>query len=276
MPSNKTLKKPTVRQRASDDPDPFFATTLARGLEILGAFRPGDDGLSNSVLATRTGLSRPTISRLTNTLSKLGYLGRDERGLYLLGTHILRVAYPLLAQLRIRQVARPVMREFAEQAKGTVSIGTVDGVDALYLETTRLISVPDYVPDIGFNLPLVRSAMGRALLAMQPAERRRELVARIRRETPDAWKQFGKATEKSIEQCARRGFCASLGDFRSQIHAVAAPLVTLRNGSALAINCGIEAYRLRPGQLEDEYGPRLVAVAASIRASDTTTAREAA
>src|SRR5213076_2511145 len=103
--------------------------------------------------AARTGLSRPTVSRLTNTLVQLGYLARSDAGRYLLGTHILRVAYPLLAQLRIRQVARPSMREFAEQARGTVSIGTIDGLDALYVETTRLNSVADFVPDIGFTLP---------------------------------------------------------------------------------------------------------------------------
>ena len=276
MHSKKPAEKPAVRQRASDDPDPFFATTLARGLEILGAFRPGDDGLSNAELSSRTGLSRPTISRLTNTLVQLAYLDRNEAGRYILGTHILRVAHPLLAQLRVRQVARPVMHEFAEHAKGTVSIGTIDGVDALYVETTRLVSVRDYVPDIGFSLPLVRSAMGRALLSMLQPERRTGLVARIRRESPEAWKQFGKTTEKSIEQCVQRGFCASLGDFRPQIHAVAAPLVALRDGALLAINCGIEAYRLRPGELEGEYGPRLVALSASIRAMNITTAKEAA
>lgn len=270
------LKKPAVRQRATDDPDPFFATTLARGLEVLGAFRPGEAGLSNAELSARTGLSRPTISRLTNTLLQLGYLGRNDAGHYVLGTHILRVAHPLLAQLRIRQVARPLMREFAEQARGTVSIGTIDGLDALYVETTRLVSSADYLPDIGFTLPLVRSAMGRALLAMLPKEGRAALLARVRRETPEAWKQFGRSTEKAIDQCLARGFCLSPGDFRAQIHAVASPLVAMRDGTLLAINCGIEAYRLRAGELEGDYGPRLAALAASIRALDTSSDREAA
>jgi DNA-binding IclR family transcriptional regulator len=269
-------KKPTVRQRATDDPDPSFATTLARGLEVLGAFRPDDGGLSNAELATRTGLSRPTISRLTNTLVQLGYLGRNEDGRYVLGTHILRVAHPLLAQLRIRQIARPLMREFAEQAKGTVSIGTVDGIDALYVETTRLSSVSDFVPDIGFTLPLVRSAMGRALLSMLSKEERAAAIARTRAETPEAWKQFGRATEKSIAQCLDRGYCVSLGDFRPQIHAAAAPLARLRDGTLLAINCGIEVYRLRAGELEGEYAPRLAALATSIRALDIAAPREAA
>jgi DNA-binding IclR family transcriptional regulator len=111
---------------------------------------------------------------------------------------------------------------------------------------------------------------------MLSREQRAATIAKIKAETPEAWKQFGRTTEKSIDQCLERGYCVSLGDFRPQIHAAAAPLARLRDGTLLAINCGIEAYRLRAGELEGEFGPRLVALAASIRALDNTATREAA
>lgn len=265
-----------VRQRASETPDPFFATTLARGLEVLAAFRPGDAGLGNSEIAARAGLTRPTVSRLTNTLLQLGYLRRGAGGKYHLSTRVLRVAYPVLAQLRIRQLARPLMREFAEQARGTVSIGTIDGTDLVYVETVRVTEGVDFVPDIGVTLPLVRSAMGRALLSMLPQAHEKEMVARIRRETPELWRQYGKKTEAAIEQCRSRGFCASLGDFRPQIHAVGAPIATSPDAEPFAINCGVPMYRLRPGELEGEIGPRLAALAATIRGLSMPATREVA
>jgi DNA-binding IclR family transcriptional regulator len=264
------------RQRASAAPDPFFATTLARGLDVLAAFRPGDGGVANSELAARTGLTRPTVSRLTNTLLRLGYLRRSEAGKYVLSTRVLRVAYPVLAHLRIRQLARPLMREFAEQARGTVSIGTIDGTDLVYIETARMSDATDFVPDIGVTLPLVQAAMGRALLAMLPQAERQALLGRIRRETPDFWKKYGRSAERAIQDCGEKGFCFSLGDFRPEIHAVAAPLLVLPEGEVLAINCGVPVYRLRPGQLEEEIGPRLAALAASIRGLAQPSAREAA
>ena len=90
--------------------DPGFATTLANGLGILEAFRNSTGPLSNSEIAQRTGLSRPTVSRLAYTLEELGYLRRDRNGRYEPGVGILAIAYPLLAGLKLRQMARPLMR----------------------------------------------------------------------------------------------------------------------------------------------------------------------
>lgn len=59
---------------APDLNDRRFATTLARGLSVLRAFRPSNDGLGNAEIAERTGLPRSTVSRLTFTLQTLGYL----------------------------------------------------------------------------------------------------------------------------------------------------------------------------------------------------------
>jgi hypothetical protein len=48
--------------------DKQFATTLARGIELLRCFTAEQRQLSNAELAARTGLPRPTVSRLTYTL----------------------------------------------------------------------------------------------------------------------------------------------------------------------------------------------------------------
>ncbi len=40
--------------------DRRFATTLARGLSVLRAFRPSDDGLDNAEISDRTGLPKST------------------------------------------------------------------------------------------------------------------------------------------------------------------------------------------------------------------------
>ena len=53
-----------------DDPekDRNFITALARGLDLLRAFKPGETELTNTDLALRTGLPKPTVSRLTRAL----------------------------------------------------------------------------------------------------------------------------------------------------------------------------------------------------------------
>src|SRR5690606_35108514 len=67
-----------------------FVTALARGLELLRCFRPDSAELSNQLLARRSGLPRPTVSRLTYTLRTLGYLDYDpDSGKYRLGPGVL-------------------------------------------------------------------------------------------------------------------------------------------------------------------------------------------
>jgi hypothetical protein len=65
---------------AAPKEDRPFVTALARGLELLGAFRPDDRVLGNLELATRTALPKSTVSRLTYTLTRLGYLEPAQDG----------------------------------------------------------------------------------------------------------------------------------------------------------------------------------------------------
>ena len=94
--------------------DRLFVEALARGLRVLSAFRPGESALSNQVLAQRTGLPKSTVSRLTYTLTKLGYLSQDaDSGFYRLGLAVLALGSAVLGSYDIRRVASPLMREFA-------------------------------------------------------------------------------------------------------------------------------------------------------------------
>jgi DNA-binding IclR family transcriptional regulator len=107
--------------------DRKFVTALARGLEILRAFTPTEGLLGNGELVERTGLPKPTVSRLTYTLTKLGYLRHNMRlGKYQLGSAVLSIGYPLLASMNVRQVARPLMKELADYCNGSVSMGVRD------------------------------------------------------------------------------------------------------------------------------------------------------
>ena len=68
-----------MNEHSNSVTDRKFANTLARGLGILRAFRASDNGLSHAQIAERTGLPKPTVSRLTYTLCELGYLAHGGR-----------------------------------------------------------------------------------------------------------------------------------------------------------------------------------------------------
>src|SRR5438477_10477884 len=70
---------------------------VARGLAVLRAFKPGDCSLSNTEIAIRTALPKPTVSRLTQTLTALGYLSFNPGlGRYALGAGVVALCHSLL------------------------------------------------------------------------------------------------------------------------------------------------------------------------------------
>ena len=245
--------------------DPAFATTLAHGLGILEAFHNSTGALSNSEIAQRTGLSRPTVSRLAYTLEELGYLRRDEAGRYLPGVGILAIAYPLLAGLKVRQLARPLMRDYATYAGGTVSIATTYGLDFIYLQTLRMTDIAPHVPEIGFRSSLAHTAVGRALLSLYTDDEFKSYVTAMETERPDEWRRTADATLSAIEACRARGFSISLGEWKPEIYGVAAPLYRTESGQCLAVNCGIPSFRFSPDQVERDCGPRMLGLARNVR-----------
>jgi len=249
----------------SDHSDPSFATTLAHGLDVLAAFHHGTGSLSNAELAERTGLSRPTVSRLTYTLAQLGYLKRDAKGRFELGLAVLAMAYPLLSAIKVRQTARPLMRDFAAYAGGTVSIAMPFGLDFIYVETMRTTDALPHVPDVGFSSSLASTAIGRALLSLFTSDELDAYVQRVKAERPHEADYVEARTLPDIELCRERGFAISLGEWRREIFGVAAPLYRTPAGDCLSVNCGIPSFRFNAEQIERDCGPRILGLARSIR-----------
>lgn len=255
-----TVKAET--QTVSREPD--LATTLIKGLAVLEVFTPATPLLGNSEIALRTGLTRPTTARLTRTLATLGYLTYDpDRAKYRLGAGVLSLANPFLAEVRVHQVARPLMQEFAASVKANVSIGVLNGQDSVYIECVRTPETEAFTAEIGARLPLARSAIGFALLSMLSQAELTNLSAKLVNQRADA----KAAIRSAVSHVNDKGFAVSHGDWAPHVHAVAVPLMhDAATGSYLAINCGVLSFRLRKGELEEELGPRLVALADGIRA----------
>jgi DNA-binding IclR family transcriptional regulator len=256
---------PLVRSKVSEEhSDPSFATTLAHGLDLIAAFRNRSGSLSNAELAHHTGLSRPTVSRLSHTLEQLGYLKRDAKGRFELGLAVLAAAYPVLSALKVRQVARPLIREFAAYTGGTVSIAMPFGLDFIYVETVRTTDAVAHLPDVGFTGTLATTAVGRALLSLFTPAEHAAYLAKVKAERPEEADYVEKRMRPDIELCRERGFAVSLGEWRREIFGVAAPLYRTPAGDCLSVNCGIPSFRFSAEQIERECGPRISGLARSI------------
>ena len=237
-------------------------TSLARGLSVLRCFRQGDRFLGNREIAERTSLPKATVSRLTNTLTILGYLNHSKRfNQYSLGPAVLSLGYSLLGNMDILKTARPLMQEVADYSEASVSLAARDGLHMVYLENcvARANMIALRI-DVGARTRIANTAMGRALLCGLPEEERAELIAQIRQATPKGeWAQIKTGIEQGLTDYRQKGFCFSLGDWRENVNSIAVPLVQADN-SVLALNCGGPAWQLSAEKLEMDIGPRLVEI----------------
>lgn len=249
-------------------PDRHFVTALARGLEVLSCFRSGDKQLGNQDIAQRCKLPKSTISRLTYTLTKLGYLHHiDDSGKYRLGASTLGLGSAMLARLDVRQIARPPMQELADYSHGMVSLGMRDKLAMIYVENCRSESALTLSLDVGSRIPLATTAMGRAYLAVIGEGERKDLLELVRARDEKAWPGIRAGIEKGLKQYREIGCCCSFGEWQKDVNAIAVAFQPGGGLPAMAISCGGPAFNLAPKFLMDEVRPRLIELVRRIEGS---------
>src|SRR6201990_2586620 len=103
--------------------DRSFVVALSRGLDVVRAFPPNDGLLGNQEIAARTKLPKPTISRLTYTLTKLGYLTQVPRfEKYQLAPAAMALGYAALANLGVRHLSESFREELMRASGGAGAI----------------------------------------------------------------------------------------------------------------------------------------------------------
>jgi DNA-binding IclR family transcriptional regulator len=253
-------------QKSNAKEDRHFITALARGLEVLACFRSGDRLLGNQELADRSKLPKSTVSRLTYTLTKLGYLQYDDAvGKYRLGTATMALGSAMLSKLDIRQMARPHMQELADFSHAMVSLGMRDRLSMIYVENCRSQAALTLRLDVGSRIPIALTAMGRAYLAEVSSSERNDILERVRELDDVKWPGIREGVERAIDEYQTLGCCTSFGDWQPDVNAIAVAFKPGNGTSILSINCGGPAFNLSPEFLLNEVKPRLLEVVEKLR-----------
>src|SRR5690554_4015946 len=205
--------------------DRKFVEALSRGLDVLRAFSQGAVVMGNQDIARITGLPKPTVSRMTYTLTKLGYLSYSpllEK--YQLDSGVLALGYAYVSNLRVRQLAKPYLDEFARNTNTSVGLTCRDRLSMIYVENCRPSEVTSLRMDVGVRLPLATTAAGRAYLAAMKEEERRHVMSSLASRNPDNWPELEKQLEQAFADYQKYGFCLSLGDWDRNVNAAGVPL----------------------------------------------------
>lgn len=250
--------------------DRHFVTALARGLELLACFRAGDTLLGNQELAQRCGLPKSTVSRLTGTLMRLGYLENvNHSGKYRLGPAVLALGHAPLLGPAVRSAARGPMQALADATGAEVALGVRTQLVMFYAEHCHSTRVPRSASGLGLGmrLPLNTSAAGRAWMAAQDTNTRRDLTAQIASRRPAEARRIEEDVEQAVNDYQRLGVACSFGDWRASVNAIARAFAPGPGLPMLVVNCGGPAIGLAPEVLLADVRPQLIAAVARIEAA---------
>jgi DNA-binding IclR family transcriptional regulator len=243
-----------------------FVNALARGLEVLRAFEPQDGSLGNQEIAERTGLPKSSVSRLTHTLTALGYLEHVPRlSKYRIGVAVLALGHACIGAAALLEVARAPMKSLANYADVTVALGGRDRLSMVYLDVHRGRQTSAVPLDVGARVPIHRTALGMAYLWAIPSKERAILLRAIRRHAGAEWRTLRKRLDAAGQELGRTGFCTAAGTFERGMNGIGTALILKDGAEIRALSASAPAFQHSVESLRAEIGPRLLALASSVQ-----------
>src|SRR3954463_2242061 len=184
--------------------------SIDRAARILKALASGPRRLGVTELAQRLELAPPTVHGLLQTLQTHGFVEQDrDSGKYQLGAGLLQLgnSYLDLNELRARSLVHA--ERLAARADAAVRVGVRHGASVIVVHHVFRPDASLQILEVGAQLPVHASALGKAILAFAPdaviddltAEALPKLTARtltgggLRAEFPDI-RERGVARER--------------------------------------------------------------------------------
>ena len=230
----------------------YTIIALQRGLRLLTLFADAERGLTASEIAKQSGLPVSTVHRFLANLQSSGYLNCSDDGVYHLGTVCIGLGHSALAQLDVRRISLPFLRELNQKTRETIHLTMRHGASAVYVEKLDSQEPVRIYSRIGASVPLYSSAVGKVMLAyMQPQERENLLSqVELKRLTPNT---VGSLQELSavLQRVRRQGFAYDLEENEPHIRCVAAPIWDHSKSANAALSITGPAVRMSTTRLRE-------------------------
>jgi len=203
--------------------------SLERGLALLEVVNE-EGGVRPSDAARLLRLPRPTAHRLLETLEELGYVRRsasDSRFCVTIKARRLSGGYD--ADVQLSEIAGPVLSQLLVDIVWPVNIATHRAGMMVVRETTHSRSPLSIDRDmIGREVPILRTASGRAYLAFCPEAERQEVLHYLRTKAdPDdePYLTHG-AVEDMLMECRKTGYGTRINEaYVQKTSSVALPIM---------------------------------------------------
>src|ERR1700733_8580763 len=243
-----------------------FIEAIARGLDVIRAFRPGRPVMSLTAVADAADLARPTARRILLTLEQMGYVRAAEGG-FELTPRILDLGMSYVLSRGLWEVARPHMEKLVAQTRESTSIAQLDGSDIVYVARVAVPKIVTLAVTIGTRFPAMQTSLGKVLLAaLPPAEAERVLAEPSRSGITPPWQPDAPERAAALREVRARGWSLTDEQLAPGIRSVAVPLRDGEGRVIAALNVNAHAAETPLDVLTGQHLPLLLQAAGSISA----------
>src|SRR5258708_21339717 len=152
--------------------------SIDRATAILKALASGPRRLGVSELAERLGLARPTVHGLLQTLQSHGFVEQDPYSdKYQLGPGLLQAGFSYLDLKEPGARSHARWNHLASRTGAAVRVGVMHGSSVVVVHHVFRPDAAFGVLEVGIQLPLHASALGKAILAFSPSQMVEDLLA---------------------------------------------------------------------------------------------------
>lgn len=201
--------------------------SVARALDILGAFSTAHPRLTLSEMAAAVALPRPSARRLAVTLIERGFLRQDPDGSYLLGMRLLELGTQVSDSSAITHRTKAAADELARMTGETVLVAEADWstLSLVIIGKRHPVQPAAATSPIGRRYAIDSGCLAKAVLSGLPPAGLASVVPQLRL-TPRTVKSIvdpGRLAA-DVEASRERGYALQWGEFLVGMAGVAVPV----------------------------------------------------
>ena len=197
---------------------------LAKAFDVIDSIADGNRNLKD--ICEQLRLPKSTVHRILQGLIEARYI-REVKGIGLvLGTKMIQLGIRAQADMPLKEIAKPYIRELAQLTLDTVHLGIKDEDEIFYLDKIPGQRHVQMRSQVGDRLPLAATGVGKALMLDMPKMEWQRLIS-------TQTELDVEHMRSRMEQYAKYDYCFDLEDNDDLVRCVAAPIRN-KNGNIIA------------------------------------------